>query len=130
MPLSKRFFFTYAQLQLLKKLFVKLKRFENVSSKFTTRNVLNLFTKRELDFLSESVFNVLFHGKKLLVKEHFLFIQYLYLTSSRLVKQNLYYFVFVNSSKAKKISAAVKSYYLFVFIIVLLLPLFESVLKK
>lgn len=130
MLISKRIFFTYAQLQLLKKVFVKLKRFENVSSKFTTRNVLNLFTKRELDFLSESVFNVLFHGKKLLVKEHFLFIQYLYLTSSRLVKQNLYYFVFVNSSKAKKISAAVKSYYLFVFIIVLLLPLFEAVLKK
>ena len=122
---NKRFLFSKAKLQLLNKIFGKLKRFENVSSKFTTRKVLNLLTKRELDFLSEAVFNILFHGKKILQKEHFLFIQYLYLTSSRLVKQNLYYFVFLNCSKPKKISFAVKSYYLIVIIIVLLFPIFE-----
>jgi hypothetical protein len=130
MSSSKRLLFSPANLRLLKNISPKLKLFKNVSSKFTTRNVLNLFTKRELDFFSECVFNVLFHGKKVLSKEHFLLIQYLYLSSSRLVKRNLYYFVFLNCSKVTKISVAAKSYYLIVFIIVLLLPLFEVVLKK
>lgn len=117
--------FTQSKLKFLRKVRLKLQEFNEVNSLISMRKTLKLFSKRELQFLGECVYNFIYFGESLVPKEIYLFFQYLFLKANSLVRRNLYYFTFLSSSKKLKVSFGAKSYYLLVIVILSLLPVFD-----
>ena len=122
--------FNKVQLKLLRRLSSKLKEFHKVNSTLSIRKTLLLFSKRELSFLGECVYNFIFFGGSLVSEDIYCLFHFLFLKSKSIVRRNLYYFALLDASKRLKVTFGVKSYYLLVILILSLLPIFDLFLKK
>ncbi len=127
---KKRSCFKKKQKKYIARIMPKLQRLAKIKSAKEMKTLLNQLDKREMNFVSECAYNVIFNAEKVLTRDQVAFIQRVLKKCKKKKFQCLYKFVFQGLTSKSKIRCLCQSYDLISIILSMLIPIFKILVEK